>query len=67
MTKERVMLDEEIRELFDYAEQLIGGLREFFKRYQAKNGRRLPATEIEARARNIDLLRKNLNLLKDEF
>jgi hypothetical protein len=27
----------------------------------------LPESEINARAKNVDLLRKNLNLLKDEY
>lgn len=38
-----------------------------FKKYQEKNKRKISQKEIEARSKNIDLLRKNLNLLQDEF
>ena len=66
-SKERILLDEEIKDMFGACEQGLSYLRDVFKRYQKKNGRKLPQFEIEARSKNIDLLRKNLNLLKDEF
>jgi hypothetical protein len=58
-----VIADEEIKEKFRQAEDELQYLREVFKRYQEKNKRKISQKEMEARSKNIDLLRKNLNLL----
>ena len=66
-SRERILLDEELKGKFKQAEEELLYLREIFKRYQEKNKRKISQKEIEARSKNIDLLRKNLNLLQDEF
>lgn len=66
-SKDRVVLDEEIKSLFEQCEQQLQFLRDVFKRYSKKNQRKMTQQEIEARSKCIDILRKNLNLLKDEF
>jgi len=38
-----------------------------FKVWQNKNKRKVEPIEMENRSKNIDLLRKNLNLLQEEF
>ena len=53
--------------MFKQAEDELAYLRDVFKRYQEKNKRKIAQKEIEARSKNIDLLRRNLNLLQDEF
>ena len=60
-------MDEEIKSMFSQCEDELSYLREVFKKYQEKNKRKISQKEIEARSKNIDLLRKNLNLLQDEF
>ena len=66
-SKERILLDEKIKEIFDMCEDALRSLRQVFKVYQNKNKRRVEMVELESRSRNIDLLRKNLNLLQEEF
>jgi len=66
-SKERILLDEEIKQIFDAGENALRSLRAVFKVYQNKNKRKVEQIELENRSRNIDLLRKNLNLLQDEF
>jgi hypothetical protein len=66
-SKERIVLDEELKGMFKQAEDELAYLRDVFKRYQEKNKRKIAQKEIEARSKNIDLLRRNLNLLQDEF
>ena len=61
------MLDEELKAKFSQAEEELQYLRELFKRYQEKNKRKISQKELEARSRGVDLLRRNLNLLQDEF
>ena len=56
-------MDEEIKNMFKQCEDELSYLREVFKKYQEKNKRKISQKEIEARSKNIDLLRKNLNLL----
>lgn len=41
-SKERILLDEEIKDIFGACEQGLSYLRDVFKRYQKKNGRKLP-------------------------
>jgi hypothetical protein len=62
-SKERILMDEEIKSMFSQCEDELSYLREVFKKYQEKNKRKISQKEIEARSKNIDLLRKNLNLL----
>eukprot|EP00347_Sterkiella_histriomuscorum_P002197 403369092 len=66
-SKERIELDEEIKKLFIACEEEHSYLRQVFKRYQEKNKRTITKKELENRAKNIDLLRRNINLLNDEF
>ena len=66
-SKERILLDEEIKGIFDKCEADLTELRSVFKLYQNKNKRKVEQDELEARSRNITLLRKNLNLLGEEF
>ena len=61
------MLDEEIKGMFDICEADLRDLRSVFKSYQEKNKRKLEQFELIQRTKNIDLLRKNLNLLHEEF
>ena len=49
--------------IFDNSENLLKSLRQVFKVYQNHNQRKVEQIELENRSRNIDLLRKNLNLL----
>ena len=53
--------------MFENGEELLKALRATFKIYQNKNKRKVEQVEIESRSKNIDLLRKNLNLLQEEF
>jgi hypothetical protein len=62
-SKERILMDEDIKKMFKQCEEELSYLREVFKRYQEKNKRKISQAEIEARSKNIDLLRRNLNLL----
>jgi len=48
-------------------ESELAYLRDVFKRYQEKNKWKVSQKELESRAKNVDLLRRNLNLLQDEF
>lgn len=66
-SKERILLDEEIKQIFDAGEHALREIRAVFKIYQNKNKRKVEQIELENRSRNIDLLRKNLNLLQEEF
>lgn len=66
-TKERVVIDEDIKDFFNSSEQLLIYLRDVFKAYQKKNQRRVPPEDIQMRSKSIDILRNNLNLLKSEF
>ena len=66
-TNERILLDEEIKGIFDNGEALLRSIRQVFKEYQNLNKRKVEQIELENRSRNIDLLRKNLNLLQEEF
>ena len=59
-------MDEAIKVQFDSSDEALIALRKVFKEYQAKNKRKVEMSEIIARSENIDLLRKNLNLLRDE-
>lgn len=65
-SNDRVVLDTNIDELLQSAEDALKALRQVFKVYQAKNKRIVEPFEIENRSKNIDLLRKNLNLLQQE-
>ena len=62
-SKERILLDEKIKGIFDKGEINLKELRNVFKVYQKKNKRIVEHSDLENRSRNIDLLRKNLNLL----
>ena len=62
-----VVMDEEIKGMFKNCEDELAYLRDVFRKYQDKNKRKLSQQDIEARSKNIDLLRRNLNLLQDEF
>ena len=62
-SKERIIADEEIKNMFDKCEEDIADMRTIFKAYQFKNKRKVEQSEIENWSRSIDLLRKNLNLL----
>lgn len=66
-SKERILLDEDIKQIFEIGEQMLRSLRQVFKVYQNKNKRKVEQSELENRSKNIDLLRKNLNLLQEEF
>lgn len=66
-SKERILMDEDIKEIFGEAELNLKELRSVFKDYQNKNKRIVEPHEIENRSKNIDLLRKNLNLVQAEF
>lgn len=66
-SRERILLDEELKAKFSQAEEELQYLRELFKRYQEKNKRKISQKELEVRSRGVDLLRRNLNLLQDEF
>jgi len=66
-SQERVIVEEKIKEVFSECETLLQYLRDIFQRYQQKNKRKIPEKEIKNRSKNIDLLRKNLNILQDEF
>ena len=66
-SKERVVIDEDLKTKFASAEQLLVLLRDVFKKYQKKNQRRMTKFEISSRSKQIDLLRNNLNLLQSEF
>ena len=59
-------MDEAIKLQFDSSDEALIALRKVFKEYQNKNKRKVEPAEIVARSSNIDLLRKNLNLLRDE-
>ena len=61
------MFDEEIKNNFKSCESQLSHLRQIFKLYQEKNKITLGKAEIQQRTTIIDKLRKNLNLLKDEF
>lgn len=63
MSLNMLVMDEEIKTMFKTCEEELSYLREVFKRYQEKNKRKISQEEIEARSKNIDLLRRNLNLL----
>lgn len=58
-----IVMDEEIKGMFKSCEEELSYLRDVFKKYQEKNKRKISQNEIEARSKNIDLLRRNLNLL----
>ena len=60
-------MDEDIKGKFKICEEELSYLRDVFKKYQVKNKRKVSQKDLEARSKNIDLLRKNLNLLQDEF
>lgn len=66
-SKERIVLDEEIKSIFDTCEDMLKTLRNVFKIYMNKNKRTIEKEQLEDRRQNIDLLRKNLNLLQEEF
>ena len=65
-SKERILLDEEIKAIFASCETQLAYLRTIFKEYQNKNKLKIPPEELRARTRNIDLLREQINLLKRE-
>ena len=60
------MLDEAIKAIFARCEDKLASLRKIFKEYQNRNKLKIPARELNARTDNIDLLRKQINLLKEE-
>ena len=60
-------MDEEIKRCFTTCESNLSQLRTVFKDYQKKNKEQLTKGEILNRTTMIDKLRRNLNLLKDEF
>ena len=62
-SKERVLLDEKVKNMFAEAEDCLKSLRAIFKEYQNKNKRKVEQDELVARSKKIELLRKNLNLL----
>ena len=64
---DRIRLDEDIKGMFNATEEQLQFLRSVFKKYQKKNKKILTQEELTHRSEQIDLLRKNLNLLKDEF
>ena len=64
--KDIIILDESIKQLFENSEEGLKALRKVFKDFQKKNARKVEAEEIKARSENVDLLRKNLNLLLSE-
>ena len=66
-SNQRVMLDEDIKYIFESSEHLLVYLRDVFKTYQKKNSRKMTKEEIDSRTKTIDLLRNNLNLLQAEF
>ena len=57
------MLDEDVKGMFEHAEALLITLRQLFKTYQKKNQKKVEQSELEARSKNITILRKQLNLL----
>ena len=66
-SKERILLDEKIKNMFAEAEDHLKALRAVFKEYQNKNKRKVEQDELVNRSKKIELLRKNLNLLQEEF
>ena len=66
-SNDRVVIDEDIRASFASCESQLAHLRMIFKEYQNRNKLKIPPEELKARTKNIDLLRKQINLLKDEF
>jgi hypothetical protein len=66
-SNDRTRLDEDIKAQFSTTEAQLAHLRNVFKKYQKKNRKVLSQEELSGRSEQIDLLRKNLNLLKDEF
>ncbi len=62
-----IVQDESIKQFFQQCEEELSYLRDVFKKYQEKNKRKVSQKELENRSKNIDLLRRNLNLLQDEF
>ena len=65
-SKDRILLDEAIKAIFASCEDKLASLRKIFKEYQNRNKLKIPARELNARTDNIDLLRKQINLLKAE-
>ena len=66
-SNERTEMDEEIKTTFTNCEAQLSKLRTMFKEYKKKNKEQLTKSDILQRTTMIDKLRKNLNLLKDEF
>lgn len=52
------MLDEDVKGMFEHAEALLVSLRQTFKTYQKKNQKKVEQSELEARSKNITILRK---------
>ena len=65
--QDKVIIDEEIKEILAACESKLADLRTVFKEYQNRNKLKLPETVIKARTRNIDILRHQINLLKERF
>ena len=66
-SKERILLDEEIKAQFATCENQLQYNRSIFKEYQSRNKLKIPPDELKARTERIDILRKQINLLKMEF
>jgi hypothetical protein len=66
-SNDRMKLDEDIKTTFNATEEQLAFLRTVFKKYSKKNKKVLTQEELSGRAKQIDLLRKNLNLLQSEF
>ena len=66
-SKERILLDEEIKAQFANCENLLQFQRSVFKEYQNRNKLKIAPDELRARTERIDILRKQINLLKMEF
>ena len=66
-SNDRAKLDEDIKSTFKATEAQIAFLSNVLKKYQKKNRQVLKREHFEGFSKQIDLLRKNLNLLQDEF
>ena len=62
-SKERILIDEEIKKMIASCEEDLKHLRNTFKEFKIKNEKKVEKEELESRSKAIDLIRKNLNLL----
>ena len=64
---DRVKLDDEIKKIFDDCDMKLADLRTIFKEYQSRMKHKMPELVILKKSKRIDILRSQVNLLKDEM